>query len=88
MKTIKIILLLFVLISITGCEQTVSRNFGGYTTINLKPGEKLIEATWKDDNIWYLIEPMDSDYIPKTKVFKESAVFGVLNGTVTFIESR
>lgn len=88
MKTIKIILLLFVLISITGCEQTVSRNFGGYTTINLKPGEKLIEATWKDDNIWYLIEPMDSDYIPKTKVFKESAVFGVFNGTVTFIESR
>lgn len=88
MKTIKIILLLFVLISITGCEQTVSRNFGGYTTINLKPGEKLIEATWKDDNIWYLIEPMDSDYIPKTKVFKESAVFGVLNGTVTFIESK
>lgn len=88
MKTIKIILLLFVLVSITGCEQTVSRNFGGYTTINLKPGEKLIEATWKDDNIWYLTEPMDSDYIPKTKAFKESSVLGVLNGTVTFIESK
>lgn len=88
MKTIKVMLLLFVLVTITGCEQTVSRNFGGSITITLKPGEKLIEATWKDDDIWYLTEPMDSDYIPKTKVFKESSVWGVLNGTVTFIESR
>lgn len=88
MKTIKVMLLLFALVSITGCEQTVSREFGGTTTINLKPGEKLIEATWKDANIWYLTEPMDSDYIPKTKVFKESSVLGVLNGTVTFIETK
>lgn len=88
MKTIRVMLLLFVLVSITGCEQTVSRNFGGNMTITLNPGEKLIEATWKEDNLWCLTEPMDSDYIPKTKVFKESALFGVLNGTVTFIESR
>lgn len=88
MKTIKTILLLLILIFITGCEQTVSRDFGGNTTINLNPGERLIEATWKEDNIWYLIEPMDSDYVPKTKVFKESSAFGVFNGTVTFIESR
>ncbi len=88
MKTIKVCFLLFVLVAITGCEQTVSRNFGGSITITLKPGEKLIEATWKDDDIWYLTEPMDSDYIPKTKVFKESSVWGVLNGTVTFIESK
>ena len=88
MKTIRVILLLLVLISITGCEQTVSRNFGGSITITLNPGERLIEATWKKSNLWYLIEPMDSDYVPKTKVFKESALFGVLNGTVTFIESR
>lgn len=88
MRTIKLVILLFVLISITACEQTISRNFGGSTTITLKPGEKLIEATWKDDNLWYLTEPMDSDYVPKTKVLKESAVLGVMNGTVTFIESR
>ena len=88
MKTIKVILLLFVLVSITGCEQTVSRNFGGDMTITLKPGVKLIEVTWKKSNLWYLTEPMDSDYVPKTKVFKEIAVMGVLNGTVTFIESK
>lgn len=88
MKTIKVILLLFVLVSITGCEQIASRDFGCDMTITLKPGVKLIEVTWKESNLWYLIEPMDSDYVPKTKVFKESSVLGVLNGTVTFIESR
>ena len=88
MKTIKVMLLLFILVTITGCEQTVSRHFGGNMTITLNPGERLIEATWKNDDIWYLTEPMDSDYIPKTKVFKESALFGVFNGTVTFIESK
>lgn len=88
MKTIKVILLLFVLVSITGCEQAVSRNFGGNMTITLNPGERLIEATWKESNLWYLTEPMDSDYVPKTKVFKESALCGVFNGTVTFIETK
>lgn len=88
MKTIKVMLLLFVLVSITGCEQMASRDFGGDMTITLKPGVKLIEVTWKESNLWYLTEPMDSDYVPKTKVFKEIAVMGVLNGTVTFIESK
>ena len=47
----------------TSCTpQTMSREYGGTVTINLEPGEKLVEATWKDDNLWYLVEPMDSDY--------------------------
>ena len=43
------------------------RSFGGTMKIELEPGEKLVEATWKGDNIWYLVEPMDSDYTPKQK---------------------
>lgn len=73
---------------ITSCDQYVSRKFGGNTTINLKPGEKLIEATWKNGDIWYLTEPMDSNYTPKTKIFKESSMMGVMEGSVTFVESR
>jgi len=47
-----------------------------------------VEATWKEDNLWYLVEPMDSDYVPKTKVFKESSLYGALEGKVIFIENR
>ena len=72
----------------TSCTQCVSRSYGGDMTIKLEPGEKLIEVTWKNNNIWYLTEPMDSDYVPKIKIFKESSMVGVLEGTVTFIETK
>lgn len=86
----KIILtLVFIAIIITSCtEQTRARHYGGDAIIRLQPGEKLIEATYKDDDIWYLVEPMEDDYIPKTKIFKESSSLGILEGTVTFIETR
>lgn len=83
--------LLFVLLTIclfTSCEQFISRKYGGNVTINLEPGEKLIEATWKESNLWYLVEPMDSNYEPKVKVFKESSMYGVLEGSVTFVENK
>jgi hypothetical protein len=61
---------------------------GGTTKIELEPGEKLVEVTWKGDDIWYLVEPMDSNYDPKIKTFKESSRIGVLEGKVIFYEKR
>jgi len=85
----KLFIFLFTVISIVSCDQYVTRNLGGNSTIKLEPGEKLVEVTWKDDgDLWYLVEPMDSNYIPKTKIFKESSMVGVIEGSVTFIETR
>lgn len=84
----KPLLAVFAALLLTGCGQFVSRKLGGDTTIKLEKGEKLVEATWKETSLWYLVEPMDSDYIPKTKVFKESSQFGVLEGKVIFVEQR
>jgi len=84
----RILVILFTVLCLTSCEQTITRNFGGTTTIDLEPGEKLVEATWKEDNLWYLVEPMDSDYVPKTKVFKENSLYGALEGKVIFVENR
>lgn len=86
MKKIIVILLMF--LCLTSCEQSITRTMGGTTKIELEPGEKLVEATWKGDDIWYLVEPMDSDYVPKTKTFKESSRIGVLEGKVIFYEKR
>ena len=85
----KFIYVILATLMLASCEQYISRNFGGNTTINLQPGEKLVEVTWKNDaDLWYLVEPMDSDYVPKTKIFKESSNLGVLSGSITFIESK
>ena len=86
----KKLVLVIVLVFLAGCTQrSRSRNFGGTETIKLSPGMKLVEATWKDDNnLWYLIEPMDPDYEPKEKLFIESSSLGVIEGKIIFIESR
>ena len=85
-----IILSLFAvsMVSLISCDNWKSRKWGGSTTITLPKGEKLIEATWKESSLWYLTEPMDTDYKPKTKTFREDSNFGILVGTVTFVESR
>lgn len=84
----KIIVILLTFLCLTSCDQSITRTMGGTTKIELEPGEKLVEATWKGDDIWYLVEPMDSDYVPKTKTFKESSRIGVLEGKVIFYEKR
>jgi len=86
MKKLIVILLMF--LCLTSCDQSITRTMGGTTKIELEPGEKLVEATWKGDDIWYLVEPMDSDYVPKTKTFKESSRIGVLEGKVIFYEKQ
>jgi len=89
MKKIKsVVLIILVAFLLTSCDQFFARRYGGDTTIKLEKGEKLVEVTWKEDNLWYLVEPMEPDYTPKTKKFIESSNYGVLEGSVTFIESK
>lgn len=86
----RIIITLVALLTIaTSCtEQHMARRYGGKMKIELPKGEKLIMATWKEANLFYLTEPMDSGYIPKKKVFRESSNFGVWESEITFIERR
>lgn len=73
---------------ITGC-QAITKNFGGEMTIELEPNVKLEEITWKDDDsLWYLTRPMTEDDVAETHTFQQSNDFGVLEGTVTIIESK
>lgn len=86
----RIIITLVVLLTIaTSCtEQHVARRYGGKLNIELPKGERLMMATWKESNLFYLTEPMDSGYIPKKKVFRESSNFGIWEAEITFIERK
>lgn len=90
MKLIKTTIALVALLTVaTSCtEQHMARRYGGSMKIKLPKGEKLIMATWKESNLFYLTEPMDSGYVPKEKVFRESSNFGVWESEITFIEMR
>ena len=74
-------------LSLMGC-QTATKSLGGNTTLELEPNEKLEEITWKDASLWYLTRPMTEDDIAETHVFKQSSNWGVLEGTVTIVESK
>lgn len=89
MKTKFLLLAVLVFFALSSCTKNQrARSFGGDMTINLKPGEKLMMATWKGEDLFYLTEPMDEGYKPKEKTFYENSSFGVLQTTVKFVESR
>lgn len=86
----RIIITLVALLTIaTSCtEQYKARHYGGKMKIELPKGERLINATWKESDLFYLTEPMDSGYVPKEKVFRESSSLGIFESEIIFMESR
>lgn len=88
MKRLFFIIAIIGLLSLTSCEQYVARNFGGDVDITVEKGYKVTSATWKEDAIFYFIEPMEEDYKPKVKKFIESSNYGVLESKVIFIERK
>lgn len=69
------------------CENTLTRSFGGEQTISLPPCQKLINATWKETDVWYLVRPMHEGEEPETYVFQEKSSLGALEGTVFLNET-
>ena len=86
---LKISLVLIWLALITGCtENQRARQFGGTTTVNLPAKQKLVNATWKQDSMWYLVRPMRSNETAEVYEFQENSSFGLIEGKVIFKETK
>jgi hypothetical protein len=89
MKKIVFFASVFAVIGFTSCtQQERAKSFGGKITINLPAGQELVNATWKNSDLWYLTKQSDSTFNPAVYTFKESSNFGMMEGEVTFIESK
>jgi len=88
MKKILIGLLLILTVSITSSctEKSVEKNFGGSMSIDLEPRDKLIEATWKNDDLWILTRERRNGESIETYKFSENSSFGVWEGVITIKE--
>lgn len=86
-KIIYIAIAIIGILSLSGC-QSAAKHWGGDITVDLDPGVKLEEITWKDDDLWYLTRPMREDEEPETHLFQQSTDWGVFEGTVTVVESK
>lgn len=89
MKKIYLLLSLLTILSFSSCtEQIRVREFGGKMEIEVPAGYKVTSATWKEAELFYFLEPMEDDYVPKEKKFVESSSYGILESEVTFKEKR
>jgi len=86
----KFIFIIAVVFSLaTACtDNQMARKYGGAETVSLPAGQKLLTATWKGDELWYVTEPMPEDYTPTNKTFQEKSQYGLMEGKVVFVESR
>jgi hypothetical protein len=76
------------IISVSCTENSRVKNFGGEGTINLPKGRKLVNVTWKENQIWYLTRPMGKNDSVETYKFQEESSWGVIEGTYNIIESK
>lgn len=79
--------ILFALVLFGCTEGQRARQFGGNMRVDLPCDMKLVTATWKQDNLWYLTRAMKEGESPEDPVLYEDSNFGVLNGKVLFNES-
>jgi hypothetical protein len=87
MKRIATFGLLLVWMAVSSCTSNErARKWGGSSTIDLLPGQKLVNVTWKEANLWILTRAAKPGERPETLVFTEDASWGVLNGKITFQE--
>ena len=84
----KKILICLVALCAVSCENYTTRKLGGTMSIDVEPGYKVTNATFKEDEIWYFIEPMDNSYTPKQKKLVEKSKYGALEGTIIFNETK
>lgn len=78
---------LALVINMVGC-QAAAKQLGGTVTVDLDVNKKLMECTWKDNDLWFLTKDMTEDDIAETYEFKESSNLGVLEGTVIIKEHK
>lgn len=87
-KSIAMGLLVLALIGLTGCDNTLSRSFGGTMNLKLEPNQKLVMITWKDSELWYLTRPMKENEEAEELVFQEKNELGIMEGTVIITETE
>jgi len=84
----KIAILLFMALALMSCENSVTKNFGGKMIVNIPVGQKLVNATWKNDDFWYLTRNMTSRDTAETYTFQEKSNSGIFQGVVIIIEHK
>lgn len=73
----------------SGCTDNIrARVMGGSMTVTLPQGQKLVNATWKESNLWYLTKTMNTNDVAEIYTFTEKSALGMVEGTIIFHEVK
>jgi hypothetical protein len=64
------------------------KNWGGTATLNLPKGQKLLNVTWKESELWYLSRPMTATDSAETYNFQEKSSWDMMEGTYIIKEEK
>ena len=93
----KFILILVAALCLSSCvekKQTdwlveqMAANSTPYLVVQVPRGQEVIDYSWRNQVLTYMIKPMDDDYVPTTKRVMASFIPGGWETTVVFQESR
>lgn len=86
MKT-KLLSLLLIAGVLTSCtENQMAKQFGGTMTVDLPPNTEFVNATWKNDELWYIYRPRKEGESIDVITMQENSNFGLVEGKVQFNE--
>jgi len=89
MKKLLTIIGVFCLIALSACTQNQrAKSFGGQAEYVLPKGEKLVETSWKGENLWIMTRPMKEGEEAITYKMHEESSYGFVEGTVVIKEVK
>lgn len=65
-----------------------ARSYGGEQTIAITKGWKVVNASWKDDDLWILVRPMKPEEQPEKLTYIESSSYGIAQGKIYLQEQK
>lgn len=83
----RILLIVALAFGLNGCtENQRARTMGGDIKVQVAANEKLVNATWKDANLWVLTRKRMEGEVGETYTFTENSSFGIMEGKVIITE--
>ena len=84
-----ITIMLIMLFAVTACTQNQrARIFGGTANIKFPCGKKLINVTFKKDNLWMLTRDLKPGDTLESYEFNEDSSWGIFEGVVKIQECQ
>jgi hypothetical protein len=84
----KKLLLLIGIISLTSCDNVLVKKYGQTQTFTLEKNQKLVNCSWKDDQLWILTKPMKSTDSVEVYSYQEKSKYGLIEGEFIIQETK